>query len=262
METKAVAESDVPKTEASAIKETAEGVIPAKDRESTKCDFLDIAVSKIVIVYDVKNGKKVKNESDSISTNLTKLAQVIDIPVKYDLTGKCNPLIVRYHNGKAEAFQRLYAAPAKDALKDGTYYVEGAGENAIVHIYTDRFSIYALLTSGTEEYPRPADEDDGGKDGDSATVYRLYYAATREHFYTTGLHEKNTLVEKYGWIYEGNHQTGLPALQSLHHRSSLHRFSEREEYPGAEIRMERRRCCLLCRYKRQGYGIQTLESRP
>lgn len=194
METKAVAESDVPKKEASAIKETAEGMIPAKDRESTKCDFLDIAVSKIVIVYDVKNGQKVKNESDSISAGLTNLAQVIDIPVKYDLTGKFNPLIVRYHNGKAEAFRRLYAAPAKDALKDGTYYVEGTGKNAIVHIYTNRFSTYALLTSGTEEYP---------KLGDSVTVYRLYYGPTMEHFYTTSAYERRVLIDKYGWVDEG-----------------------------------------------------------
>nr|WP_155959639.1 DUF6273 domain-containing protein [[Eubacterium] cellulosolvens] len=194
METKAVAEKDVPKKAASAIKETAEGMIPAKDRESTKCDFLDIAVSKIVIVYDVKNGKKVKNESDSISANLTNLAQVIDIPVKYDLTGKFNPLIVRYHNGKAEAFRRLYAAPAKDALKDGTYYVEGTGKNAIVHIYTNRFSTYALLTSGTEEYPRL---------GDSVTVYRLYYGPTMEHFYTTSAYERRVLIDKYGWVDEG-----------------------------------------------------------
>jgi hypothetical protein len=192
METKAVAESNVPKKEASAIKETAEGMIPAKDRESTKCDFLDIAVSKIVIVYDVKNGQKVKNESNS--TKLTNLAQVIDIPVKYDLTGKFNPLIVRYHNGKAEAFRRLYAAPAKDALKDGTYYVEGTGKNAIVHIYTNRFSTYALLTSGTEEYP---------KLGDSVTVYRLYYGPTMEHFYTTSAYERKVLIDKYGWVDEG-----------------------------------------------------------
>jgi hypothetical protein len=101
---------------------------------------------------------------------------------------------VRYHNGKAEAFRRLYAAPAKDALKDGTYYVEGTGKNAIVHIYTNRFSTYALLTSGTEEYPRP---------GDSVTVYRLYYGPTMEHFYTTGAYERRVLIDKYGWVDEG-----------------------------------------------------------
>ena len=49
----------------------------------------------------------------------------------------------------------------------------------------------------------PKQETPAVEEGDSVTVYRLYYAATREHFYTAGLHEKNTLVKKYGWIYEG-----------------------------------------------------------
>lgn len=194
MVAKPVEEKDAPKAAATAIKEAAAANIPSADKDSLKVTFLDIVVSKTVDIYKVDNGIVAGTPEKKEDSVLTSLSNVIDIPVEYDMTGKFNLRIARYHGDKVEMFTKLSAKPATTALKDLTYFVEGTGKDAIVHIYTKEFSTYALFTSGTEEYKAEAD---------SVTVYRLYYAATREHFYTTGKTEREVLINKYGWIDEG-----------------------------------------------------------
>ena len=149
LEVQSAKEEKVPENEKAAINNAVDGVIPEGDKGTLKGDFLDISVEKIVVVYDVnENGEKKENET--IRTQLEKLDKVADIPVKYDLSEKHNPVVVRFHDGKAEVFTRLNEAPATP--QDGTYYIEGSGKDAVIHIYTNLFSTYAIFTYGEEEH--------------------------------------------------------------------------------------------------------------
>uniref|UniRef100_UPI0005566A7C hypothetical protein n=1 Tax=Eubacterium cellulosolvens TaxID=29322 RepID=UPI0005566A7C len=133
-----------------AVEQAAENDVPEGDRAKMQIAFLNINVKKAVIINTVTDGQEslVSNTETTMST----LPQVVDIPVYYNMTGKFNAKVARYHDGVAQVFTKLKTRPAKNALKDGTYWVEGSGENTIVHIYSSEFSTYALFTSGTKEY--------------------------------------------------------------------------------------------------------------
>ena len=116
------------------------------DQSGVQADYLEITVEKSVTVYDVDgSGNKTNPQTDT--TQMHELGKVVDIPVKYDMTGKQNPVVVRYHGGQTLAFTRLDAAPAAADMRDGTFYIEGSGKDAIIHIYSSMFSTYAILTN-------------------------------------------------------------------------------------------------------------------
>uniref|UniRef100_I5AQ24 DUF5648 domain-containing protein n=1 Tax=Eubacterium cellulosolvens (strain ATCC 43171 / JCM 9499 / 6) TaxID=633697 RepID=I5AQ24_EUBC6 len=212
LETKAVTANTVPKDEVSAIMQIANNKIPSSDQESSKISYLNITVKKNVIVYNVDgNGMPVSTSGTGQDTTLTTLPGVIDIPVQYDLTNLHNLQVVRYHGAQAEAFTKLDkepTTPLRDQT-DQTFFVEGSGATAIVHIYTKEFSTYALITSGTKEYKNesstttPTEKTEPTTKDESVTVYRLYYGPTMEHFYTTSAYERRVLIDKYGWVDEG-----------------------------------------------------------
>ncbi|MCR4653957.1 MAG: hypothetical protein K5744_09760 [Eubacterium sp.] len=186
METKAVTEKAVKVKEASAIKRLARCKTPITDLSSMRISYLNIKVEKNVKVFDVdKNGMSAEEAKLDDTTQLNTLSRVIDIPVKYDLTGVRNLQPVRYHAGKAEAYKKLNTKPT--TLQDLTYYVEGSGADAIVHIYTKEISTNALVTSGNK----------------CRIVYHLFCVLTGEHFYTTSYYERMSLLYRFGWIDAG-----------------------------------------------------------
>uniref|UniRef100_I5AQ28 DUF5648 domain-containing protein n=1 Tax=Eubacterium cellulosolvens (strain ATCC 43171 / JCM 9499 / 6) TaxID=633697 RepID=I5AQ28_EUBC6 len=205
LKTKTVKVDDVSVNETSAITLKANEKIPSSDQESSKISYLNINVNKNVKVYNVnENGMPVGDPVKNEDTTLTTLPGVIDIPVKYDLTNLHNLQVVRYHGDKAEAFTKL--DKKSTTLRDLTFFVEGSGANATVHIYTKEFSTYALITSGTKEYKNETSTTtptETTEKVESVTVYRLYYGPTMEHFYTTSAYERRVLIDKYGWVDEG-----------------------------------------------------------
>ena len=151
LEVEAIAPDKVQSDAKAAIESIAAKAVSASEEASAHTDFLDISVAKRVVIIDNATQK----EEDAKVTNLSSLGSVVDIPIRYDLTDRYNAVVMRYHDGKAEAFIKLSAEPT--ALKDATYRIDGSGKDAIVHIYTDRFSTYALMTYGDREYE---DEDE------------------------------------------------------------------------------------------------------
>ena len=157
MSVKTVEEENVAKNEQAAITRVADTIIPKEDQGNVVSDYLDLSVKKSVIISDV-NGQNQIMGSTTVTTTMKELGNVVDIPVQYDLSGKYNPVVVRVHNGVARAFIKLGAAPAPRDLQDadGSFYIEGEGQNAVIHIYTKLFSTYAVLSYGANEYKNAA----------------------------------------------------------------------------------------------------------
>ena len=116
MEVTAVSEDQISNAEKTGIL----ALMSETDEDQVQSDFLDISVEKTVTLYDVDaNGNKTVDSENT--TQMTNLGQVVDIPVKYDLTGKKNPVVARYHNGSVQKFTRLSAKPAPGNLEDRTF---------------------------------------------------------------------------------------------------------------------------------------------
>ena len=87
-------------------------------------DFLEI---------ELADGDEIINETDN----------VLMFAVPYNLEGKTNIAIARYHGQAVDKFKKLTAMPEnKDAYKDGTYYVDE--EEGMIYIFASKFSSYAI----------------------------------------------------------------------------------------------------------------------
>lgn len=150
MKAKPVEESDLSATDKTLIAAEIRNTIPDSLINGVKRDYLDLSVEKTITIYNVDGGQVTEPKI----IELTDLGRVIDIPVKYDMTGKHNPVIVRCHDNKTQTFTRLTSPP--DNPQDATFYIEGEGQDAVIHIYSSLFSTYALLTYGDEEYKEMA----------------------------------------------------------------------------------------------------------
>ena len=91
-----------------------------------KLEYLDIKVTKTV---------------DGNESAITKTANMMEIIIPYDMTGKSNITVYRNHNGSAKAFTQLNTLPGGGAV-DGTYYLDTA--NHLIYVYTQKFSTYAI----------------------------------------------------------------------------------------------------------------------
>lgn len=87
-------------------------------------DFLEI---------ELADGEEIINETYN----------VLMFAVPYNLEGKTNIAIARYHGQAVDKFKKLTAMPEnKDAYKDGTYYVDE--EEGMIYIFASKFSSYAI----------------------------------------------------------------------------------------------------------------------
>ena len=142
LEAKAVENSDTEEQNAIAI------AVTDKVSEDSTTDFLELTVIKRVTVFNADGTKDTEKSTETIETNLN---QVLDIPVKYNMNGKHNLMVSRYHNGAVTFFTKLNEQPTTPV--DGTFYVEVTGADTIIHLYTSKFSTYGFTTFGTSEYP-------------------------------------------------------------------------------------------------------------
>ncbi|MCR5608839.1 MAG: InlB B-repeat-containing protein [Lachnospiraceae bacterium] len=120
------------------IQNLIENAYDGMDKKDLNQEFLDITILKSV------NG----GEQEAVK----ELNRVVGIELKYNLTGKYNPIIFRAHNGIAEQLRRLSAKPEEGKYTDGTFFVSGSGTDAVIYIYSSRFSTYTLAYSTTISY--------------------------------------------------------------------------------------------------------------
>ena len=153
-------ESDLTETqralqrEQTAIRDSVRGVY--RNDETIKTDYIDIQVKKTVTTLEDGNAEHAEHTEIPLHETPT-----VEIPLRYDLTGRYNPQIGRYHDGAALLFHRLTERPEDCTGLDGYYYVSEWGSNAVIYIYSSYFSTYSVTTSAREDY-RVNFETDGG----------------------------------------------------------------------------------------------------
>jgi uncharacterized repeat protein (TIGR02543 family) len=143
------------KREQTQIKAEMETLGVYNSAEQVKPDFLEINMEKTV-------------SGASGAERVSEASRVVEIPVRYNLTGRYNPLAFRFHNA-ASVLRRLASRPKDYRNLDGCFYVSGMGDDAVIYIYSNRFSTYSIVTSDAETYT-VFFETDGGSQVDSQTV--------------------------------------------------------------------------------------------
>ncbi len=103
--------------------------------ESEKSDIKVLTGTKKLLYFgitltDMLTESKIENTS-----------RVLEIAVRFDMSGKKNIGVLRNHKGVVSAFAALEERP-ETGYTDGSYYIDF--EEEIIYIYTDSFSVYAL----------------------------------------------------------------------------------------------------------------------
>ena len=127
---------------------------------TTKLDYLSIDIEKTVSVTTTEDDGT-ENVNPGVPVKVTEAHRVIEIPLRYDLTGRYSPVVIRCHATETTAFRRIAERPDVFDGLDGAYYISGAGNDAVIYIYSSRFSSYAVTTSGRESYAVFFDTDGG-----------------------------------------------------------------------------------------------------
>jgi len=101
------------------------------DEGSTELEFLDVKVEK-----------KTEDGSTTTTEPITETSQVVEMIVPFNTSGRFGFIVYRWHDGKAEAFQKRSSPFASGSFMDGWYYVDMVA--GLFHIYGSRFSTYAI----------------------------------------------------------------------------------------------------------------------
>ena len=117
-----------------------------------KTDCLEITITR--------NGGYTKNGShfDVPLAELSDAGRVLEIPLKYDLTGRFDLRVFRSHADEygimtSEPLDQLSSWPATPAeRRDGTFFVDGQGANAVVYVYSQFFSTFTMHSSDRPVY--------------------------------------------------------------------------------------------------------------
>lgn len=123
-------------------------VFPDIRPEHIGYDYLDMTVTKTV------NGQNPELIRD--------LGRVIEIAVRYQLTGKYEPIVLRRHGTMTNLFTALNERPA-GGFTDGTFYLDPTPDEAgyvTIYVYTQYFSAYVIayktvITEPVETLPQP-----------------------------------------------------------------------------------------------------------
>ncbi len=75
------------------------------------------------------------------SDTLTSTANVLEIVIPFDFSGKTTVKVLRYHGSAAEELEQLKTMPA-DSFVDKTCYLDM--KSGSIHVYTSKFSTYAI----------------------------------------------------------------------------------------------------------------------
>lgn len=186
-------EENVNKESVEETNKVVEEVFAGIDSEKVVTEYLAINVAKYV-----DNVKETENISDTKTP--------LEIALRVD-GKKTNPIVVRTYDGKAKAFGKLKARPAKKDYKDAMFYIDV--ENAILYIYSQYFSDFAIVyaneatynvgfVSGTSENLSPLVVAEGGKVTLPTGLKNEGYAFDgwyKDEAYTTAWKENDTVNE-------------------------------------------------------------------
>lgn len=75
----------------------------------------------------------------------TSTANVLEIVIPFNFSGKTDINVYRYHGGQAVPFTKLTDKPVTP-FTDGNFYLDSA--NGLIHVYTSQFSTYAVTYTG------------------------------------------------------------------------------------------------------------------
>ena len=118
---------------------------------TVKSDYLSIDIEKTVttITTDADGGEQ---RDGGVFSVMSVTPKTLEIPLRYNMTGRYNPIIFRFHDTSASALRRLASRPRDYQNLEGCFYVSGWGNDAVIYIYTSRFSSYSVTTSATESW--------------------------------------------------------------------------------------------------------------
>lgn len=145
------------------------------DTEVNSTDKTNIETSasgKTLEYLDIKVTKTVDGTESAITTT----ANMMEIIIPYDMTGKSNITVYRNHGDSATAFTQLSTRPESGAA-DGTYYLDTV--NHLIYVYTQNFSTYAIgynmqpgggSGSGGSSSGGSSSSSGGSSSGNSSTI--------------------------------------------------------------------------------------------
>ncbi|MGO5097067.1 S-layer homology domain-containing protein [Agathobaculum sp. LCP25S3_E8] len=136
-EESAAVKADNPGATSVKVEMTVESKSSAAVNTSDKTKIEAVASGKTLEYLDIKVTKTVDGTDSAITTT----ANMMEIVIPYDMTGKSNITVYRNHNGSAAAFTQLSTRPVSGA-GDGTYYLDTV--NHLIYVYTQKFSTYAI----------------------------------------------------------------------------------------------------------------------
>nr|MCR5399895.1 InlB B-repeat-containing protein [Lachnospiraceae bacterium] len=136
---KAATDTSVSAEEKTAIEQKADAAMPGIANSNISQDFLEIDVNKSV--------------DGGTEQAVTNTSRVVEIPMRYNMTRRYSPVVMRVHDGNTSALRKLSSKPAAGDYADGTYFISGTGANTDIFIYSSGFSLYSIAytTSPTAE---------------------------------------------------------------------------------------------------------------
>ena len=119
---------------------------PESENVDVKNDFIDIAITQTTsYATTAGEGKEEKH--------IHVLPSVVEIPLKYDLTGHYNLRLFRKHNSIIKELNPLTSRPkSSKEMVDGTFFISGQGNSAVVYIYSSLFSTFAFSSENRESF--------------------------------------------------------------------------------------------------------------
>jgi uncharacterized repeat protein (TIGR02543 family) len=133
-----VEEQSLPAAAAEEALATQKAITEIKDKApNAKLEYMNIDVTMTV------------NAAGSTETTekLAETNNVVELVIPYDMTGKTDIKMYRYHDDAVQTFAKLDAKPADGSALDATYYLDAA--NGLIYAYGKLFSTYAIGYTAT-----------------------------------------------------------------------------------------------------------------
>ncbi|MBE5925204.1 MAG: hypothetical protein E7271_12230 [Lachnospiraceae bacterium] len=145
LDVKTESEESVNPTVAANITSAIAQIFSSVESTLVKKEYLDISVKK--------------NVGEGNAETVSDVGRPIELAVKYDLSGKFNPVVLREHGGAVRAFEALAEKPSQEDFRDATFYVDRT--TWIIYIYTEFFSTYSIAYATTASYTVKFDAQGG-----------------------------------------------------------------------------------------------------
>lgn len=129
--------------------------IKEKAPDKATLEYLDIGIMK---------------EVEGVTSPISNTSNIIEVKVPFDFSGKSEIAIFRQHESVVESFAESSSGT------DGTFTLDR--ENGFIHVFTQKFSVYAI--SYTKAEPSPSPSPSPPPSGSSGTVSYIVTASAGE----------------------------------------------------------------------------------